>query len=440
MDFGRVALACTFFTALVTGCRDDGGGAGGESTGGTGSSSSGDASETATTGDASTSADASGSTTTTDDTTTGFDTTSTTSTGDPDTDDIPATCNDGTVVAGELCFGPPSIIESNRSTAALAIADFDSDGFPDIVAGHDDGLSVRFGVGDGTFEDTQDALPLGSVLALEIGDLDGVDGPDIIAALPQLDQVTILLSNGGGFDLGDTLAAEFGPRALALGDFDDDGIDDLAVAHEVDDDFHVTLGNGDGTFSGQLQVPTGTSPLGLAAANIDGTSGDDLVVASFGSDTISIHLSEGNGFEPSDTYPAGAGPRDVVFADFDDDGMIDVGAIHQDAGTAGFWPGNGDGTLGEATSLVIGANARDASAVDVDADGVPDMIVALQAGNAVGVLQGTPGEGLGEPVVFATMSAPTAIAAADLNGDGAVDLVSASAGPLGGIAVILATP
>ena len=92
------------------------------------------------------------------------------------------------------------------------------------------------------------------------------------------------------------------------------------------------------------------------------------------------------------------------------------------------------------TVLTIGANARDAATADVDADGIPDMIVALQAGNAVGVLRGTPREGLGEAEVFGTMSAPTAVAVADLNDDGAVDLVTASAGPQGGIAVILATP
>lgn len=437
MDYRHLTLACTLLTALAGGCRDDGGGGGSESTGGDSSSTSPPAD---TTGPDTTSTDTFGASTTASDATTEIDPTSRTTTGERDTEDIPATCDDGTVVAGELCFGPPSVIEANRSTAAIEIADFDGDGVPDIVAGHDDGLSVRYGVGDGTFEGTLDALPLGSVLALAVRDLDGEDGPDIIAALPELDEVTVLLGNGDDFDQGPTLSSEFGPRALALGDFDDDGIEDLAIAHEVDDDFHVTLGNGDGTFSDVLEVPTGTSPLGVAAANLDGLSGDDLAVASFGSNTVSLYLSEGSGFGPSDAYPAGAGPRDVVLADFDGDGLIDLGAIHQDAGTAGFWPGNGDGTLGDHRVRVIGANARDATAADVDADGIPDMIVALQAGNAVGVLRGSPDEGLDEPDVFGTMSAPTAVAAADLNADGAVDLVTASAGPQGGIAVILATP
>ncbi len=436
-------LAVALLCAAGTGCRNSGGGSeGGAETGSTGTGDGTDTVEptTTTTTNGPGSADTGNTTTGTGDTTATSSTTELESSSGLDTDDVPLTCNDGIVAAGELCFGPPDVIEAGRSTAALALADFDGDTILDLVAGHDDGLSVRYGVGDGSFGSAEDLLGADSILALAVGELDDSAGPDIAAAAPAEDEVTLLFSTGLGFDVGPTLPSGAGPRALALGDFDGDRILDIAVAHEVDDDVGVALGNGDGSFTPTPTLPTGTSPLGLAAADLDGSDGDDLVVANFGGSNVGVHLSTGIGFMDAVAYPAEAGPRDVVLADFDDDGTTDLAAIHQDAGTAGFWPGNSDGSVGERVSIFIGANPRDALATDIDADGIPDMVVALQNGNAVGVLRGREGEGLDEAEVFATMSAPTAVAAGDLDGDGAIDLVTASAGPQGGIAVILATP
>lgn len=423
---------------LGAGCRDDGGGSEGESTG---STSQGGTDTTPTTTGGPTSETSSSITDASETTQTPSTTTAESSSGTgTDTEDVPATCDDDVVVPGELCFGPPTIVEAGRSTAALQVVDLDGDGVPDIVAGHDDGLSVRFGSGGGAFDVPLELLEGQSVLAVAVGQLDGAGGLDIVAAAPGADQVFVLTATDDGFAQSDVLAPGAGPRALALGDFDDDGIDDLAIALEVEDDFVVAIGLGDGTFTPAPPVPTGTAPLGIAAADLDGLAGDDLVIANFGSGNVGVYLSTRDGFGPGISYAAQAGPRDVVLADFDDDGALDLAAIHQDAGTAGYWPGAGDGTLGERILTVIGANPRDAMATDVDADGVPDMIVALQAGNAVGVLRGAQGRGLASPEVFATMSAPTAVAAADLDADGAVDLLTASAGPQGGIAVILATP
>lgn len=357
-----------------------------------------------------------------------------------DTEDPVANCEDGVVVPGELCFGPPEVIEAGRSTAVLAMDDLDGDGHPDLVAGHDDGLTVRFGSASGTFDAPIEFLDGRGVLAVALGNFDDAPGMDIAAAVPAEDQVEFLFFDGAGFVTGPALESASGPRALARGDFDDDGIDDLAIAHEVSDDIRVVLGNGDGTFAALPSFAAGTAPLGLAAGQLDGSDGDDLAVANFGSGGVGIYRSTLTGFSPPTGYPAQAGVRDVVLADFDDDGSLDLGAIHQDTGTAGFWPGSGDGTLGTLIITPIGAHPRDALGTDLDADGTPDMVVALQSGNAVGVLRGGKGRGFETPEVFGTMSAPNAVAAGDLDGDGALDLVTGSAGPQGGIAVILATP
>ena len=63
------------------------------------------------------------------------------------------------------------------------------------------------------------------------------------------DTVWILLGNGDGtFQEAQRLDNQIGHDSLAVGDFDGDGLRDLAVTHFDPNHVSVLLGNGDGTF------------------------------------------------------------------------------------------------------------------------------------------------------------------------------------------------
>ena len=66
----------------------------------------------------------------------------------------------------------------------------------------------------------------------------------------------------------------------------------------------ILFGNGDGTFVGGPTLAVGASPLGIAAADLDGDGRQDLVTADNGSGQVSVILRNGaGGFLPAVTYP-----------------------------------------------------------------------------------------------------------------------------------------
>ena len=65
----------------------------------------------------------------------------------------------------------------------------------------------------------------------------------------------------------------------------------LAVADESADNVDILIGNGDGTFNAPISLPTGNSPVALAAADLIGTGSIDLVTANNASNTVTVTLN-----------------------------------------------------------------------------------------------------------------------------------------------------
>src|SRR6476619_5952370 len=83
---------------------------------------------------------------------------------------------------------------------ALAVADLNGDGTPDIVTvnRHDGTISILQGNGDGTFSGAA-ALPVGSFPAsVAVADLNGDGAADLAVAVKDDRAVAVLLGNGDG--------------------------------------------------------------------------------------------------------------------------------------------------------------------------------------------------------------------------------------------------
>ncbi len=117
-----------------------------------------------------------------------------------------------------------------------------------------------------------------------------------------------------------------------MGDFNGDGVLDLAVAHwGREDEFHheasvaVLLGNGDGSFQGAQQFRTGELSVSVAVGDFNGDGLQDLAVANLGSVDISVLLGNGDGtFQGAQTFWAESAPLSVVVGDFNGDGLPDL--------------------------------------------------------------------------------------------------------------------
>ena len=132
-------------------------------------------------------------------------------------------------------------IYTTYSTGAwgTAVADFNKDGIPDLVlANYNDGtpnISVFNGTANGTFNaPALYPVPAGPI-AVAVGDFNGDGWPDIAVANYDSGSISILINNQaplGGFNTAVTYTAGIGtqPEGIAIADFNGDGFADLAVS------------------------------------------------------------------------------------------------------------------------------------------------------------------------------------------------------------------
>ncbi len=219
------------------------------------------------------------------------------------------------------------------------------------------------------------------------------------------------------------------PQAVVVGDFNGDGLPDLAVANTADNTVTILLGQGDGTFVNAGTLTTDAAPVAIAVADLNGDGLPDLVVANRDGGTVTIFLGNGDGtFQPGQSVALGVAPTSVAVADFNGDGLPDVVFADPVDGAVGVLVGNGDGTFQPPVFSPAGGDAVFVAVADFNGDGLPDVVTANSDSNTISVLLGN-GDGTFQPATtYPVDQAPVWVAVGDFNGDGVFDLAVANSG------------
>ncbi len=277
-------------------------------------------------------------------------------------------------------------------------ADFNGDGIPDLVVRNDTGLQILIGKGDGSFT-AGNTYSINPVVA-GIGDFNKDGHQDIVSVSGQ--SGTILLGQGNGsFTTGSTLNTAFNTNVSSS----------------------QTPING-------LPVPVGVAVLDL---NKDGKL-DIAVTTSSSTLAVATYLGNGNGtfsspkaFDMSDAYGPGASPS--AFADFNNDGKIDVISEAPGTGISAFASGDGSGGF-KAPVISQTPNPGSIVTADFNHDGIADVAVVNESlctgcTTSVTVFLGTGQNYFGAAKTYSIPVTGGMIAAGDINNDGRIDLVVA---------------
>ena len=242
---------------------------------------------------------------------------------------------------GDGTFAAPTPYTVGLGAIRGVVADFDNDTNLDIAVANreDNSVSLLFGNGDGTFTAGDcNGAGAGTVcdqttsgigkrpVALAAADFDGDGNPDLAVVNTSDNDVTILLYDpiGGGFkqtpcsDTKDTCTVGTLPFGIAAADFNGDGDVDLAVA----DGKAVTmlLGDGTGKFTSPAKKKTTLAkvPVDFVVGDFNGDGTQDLAFAFFSGHTVGVFPGIGDGtfgapasFKSTGTLGAGSTKKSI---------------------------------------------------------------------------------------------------------------------------------
>ena len=316
---------------------------------------------------------------------------------------------------------------------AMVMDDLNGDGYLDIATGDGLGSTITIFMNDGAGNlrpgGTRTVQAGDYLNSIDGGDFDGDGDIDLVTAAIQDRRMQVFLNNGQGAYGSRTLyTTGVRPFMVEVGELTGDEYPDIASANETAGTVTVYLnsGTGNGRFGGRRDYRVGRLPVAVAMGDLDGDGDEDVISANRGSRDFSVLMNGGNGvLGGAVNYSVDGTPWYVVTGDFDSDGDIDIATANQPNRSVGIFYNRGDGTFEDGVNFDSAHGPYSMVVFDLNIDGVPDILTANQSADSVSALINR-GDGTFNPAVtYNAGDAPRFVGAGDLDLDGDVDFVSA---------------
>jgi hypothetical protein len=274
---------------------------------------------------------------------------------------------------------------------ALQVLDVDGDGLSDLVVLNQVSRSMsllkgrgrgRFVFGSSTVVTPEGTRP--NAMASADFNRDGL--PDLFITDGESGRVALLLGNGTGFQPFRPSLTQIRvgthPRAVASGQLDSDSIPDLVFANQ--DTVAVMQGIGLTNTLRTYRVPGTPDLSAVAIGDLDRDGLNDVVAADRQANPrVWVFLNSSAGLLTPTSLPAGQNPSAVTLIDLDQDRTLDLVVVNAGDGTVLHRPGEGDGTFGTPFIFSVGGQPSTLVVDDVTGDGLVDAVLT-DSGGSVG--------------------------------------------------------
>lgn len=323
----------------------------------------------------------------------------------------------------------------------LAAGDFDRDGIVDVASAGAAPSTTQLAIGDGVGSFAPlPAFATPSALDGASGDLNGDQNLDLVLA-NGLSAAVLLGDGSGGFAAPASVNAGSACVGVELGDLTGDGVLDLISMSEdngpgTQSVLWVCTGNGDGMFGAPVGYNSFPYPKAAAVGDFDGNGRNDIALLHRSDTRCRVYLFPTSGGAPTVTnIQLGPGSQYAIdAADIDADGDLDLIVSRRNSNVPSFVSvlrGNGAGAFAAPVNYtLVGGQAAGLNVADLDGDGVLDIAAISGALDNVSVLFGDASGGFAPAAAFAThsqaLTGAHGLVSVDANLDGRPDLIVAS--------------
>jgi FG-GAP-like repeat/FG-GAP repeat len=320
--------------------------------------------------------------------------------------------------SGTGTFANPMLVPTGITPAAITSADIDGDNDIDLVLSNTDADSM-------------------TVVLLGCGQGGGSGGPVCGNGTCEPNENprcidcqgggTVLPPGSFAFDH-DTVNVDVPFGAVTI-DIDGDGDNDIVVASDFPESLRVLTNDGSGLFTqtASYPLPYYSIPSEVVKADFNNDGIEDVAVALFGTSGIKVFRGTGTGLALAETIPTGLQPVGLCVGDADADGWVDIAAASADSGTVTFGRNDDGNWQFHEQVLAVGGDPAGAAFVDIGGDGSSELAVTSTVNQNIRVF-----EMFGSDLALVTtldvgaVVSAAALDSGDVNGDGFGDLVAAA--------------
>lgn len=303
--------------------------------------------------------------------------------------------------------GSPLSLGAARSTApvvaaslAAAIINTKVDSNPGLLITDPvaNTVTVLTGNGDGTFTKLANPMAVGnqpSAIVTGTFNTNNADSNVGFAVTNFTDNTYSVFNGGGDGTFKPVKGSPFpmpsnakGPVALTVGDFNGDGLPDLAIVDQGTNQVTVLQGNGDGTFKEFLNSPysVGNFPVAIASGSLNGSTGPGLAVVNQSDNTLTVLLGDGRGaflFDANSPLKTDTKPSGVTIGNFLQQTNSGIAVTNSGVGTVTVYVDLGTGLV-QALEQAVNTNPIAILSGSFTNSSFPDVVVTNDIASSAG--------------------------------------------------------